>query len=178
MAREYLVVTIVGPDRRGIVEKITAVTLEYDANIEESKMARLGGEFAVIMLLSLPGENEDKLLTRLDTLKEHRLTITSRPTNLSRLEQLQGYVPYEISVLGADHEGIVHSVAQYITSERMNIETLDTHVSKAPITGTPLFSMHAVVQAPPELTLAQLRKKLAEIGDELGVDIEVKLPVS
>jgi len=174
MAREYLVVTIVGPDRRGIVEKITAVMLEYAANIEESKMARLGGEFAVIMLLSLPGEKENALLARLEALKEHGLTIISRPTNLSRLERFQGYIPYEISVLGADHEGIVHSVAQYITSERMNIEKLDTQVTKAPVTGVPLFSMHAVVQAPPELTLPKLRQKLAEVGDELCVDIEVK----
>jgi glycine cleavage system transcriptional repressor len=177
MAREYLVVTIVGPDRRGIVEKITAVMLEYAANIEESKMARLGGEFAVIMLLSLPGEKERELLAHLDTLNEHELTITSRPTSLSRLERFQGYVPYEISVLGADHEGIVHSVAQYITAERMNIEKLDTRVTQAPITGTPLFSMRAIVQAPPDITLPKLRYKLAEVGDELGVDIEVKLPV-
>ena len=178
MAREYLVVTIVGPDRRGIVEKITAVMVAYAVNIEESKMARLGGEFAVIMLLSLPGEKENELLASLDTLKEHELTIFSRPTNLSRLERFQGYVPYEISVLGADHEGIVHNVAQYITAERMNIEKLDTRVTKAPISGTPLFSMHAIVQAPPEITLTQLRQKLANVGDELGVDIEVKLPVS
>jgi len=174
MAREYLVITIVGPDRRGIVEKITAVMLEYAANIEESKMARLGGEFAVIMLLSLPGDKEQELLTHLDALNEQELTIISRPTNLSRLERFQGYVPYEISVRGADHEGIVHSVAQYISSERMNIEKLDTQVTQAPVTGTPLFSMHAVVQAPPELTLTQLTEKLAEVGDELCVDIEVK----
>jgi hypothetical protein len=38
--------------------------------------------------------------------------------------------------------------------------------------------MQATVQAPPELTLHQLRQKLAEVGDELGVDIEVKLPVN
>jgi glycine cleavage system transcriptional repressor len=178
MAREFLVVTIVGPDRRGIVEKITAITVEYAANIEESKMARLGGEFAVIMLLSLPGEKEEQLLASLDALHEQELTIISRPTNLSRLEQFQGYVPYEITVLGADHEGIVHSVAQYITSECMNIETLDTRVTPAPISGVPLFSMRAVVQAPPDLTLPKLRQKLTALGDELGVDIEVKLPVS
>jgi glycine cleavage system transcriptional repressor len=177
MAKEYLVVTVVGPDRRGIVEKITAVTLDYRANIEESRMARLGGEFAVIMLLSLPGEREEDLLIGLDRLKEYGLTIITRQTNLSRLERFQGYVPYEISVFGADHEGIVYSVARYLTSERMNIETMDTRVTQAPVSGTPLFSMQAIVQAPPELTISQLRQKLAEVGDELGVDIEVKLPV-
>ncbi|MBN1217930.1 MAG: transcriptional regulator [Anaerolineae bacterium] len=178
MAKEYLVVTVVGPDRRGIVEKISAVVLDYQANIEESKMARLGGEFAVIMLLTLPGEKEEALLTGLDRLKEYGLTVISRPTNLSRLERFQGYIPYEISVFGADHEGIVHRVAHYITVERMNIEKLDTQVSQAPVTGTPLFSMQATVQAPPDLTIGQLRQKLAELGDELCVDIEIKPLVS
>ena len=49
MPKEYLVVTTVGPDRRGMVEKITDVMVNHQANIEESRMARLGGEFAVIM---------------------------------------------------------------------------------------------------------------------------------
>ena len=35
--------------------------------------------------------------------------------------------------------------------------------------------MNAVVQAPPELTLPELREKLEDVGDELGVDIDVKL---
>ena len=178
MSKEYLVATVVGPDRRGIVEKISAVVLDHHANIEESRMARLGGEFAVIMLITLPGEKEEALLSGLDSLKEYSLTMITRPTNLSRLKRFQGFVPYEISVFGADHEGIVHSVAEYLTSERMNIETMDTHVSQAPVTGTPLFSMRATVQAPPELTLAQLRQNLAEVGDELGVDIEAKPLVS
>ena len=178
MAKEYLVTTVVGPDRRGIVEKITAVVSDNQANIEESRMARLGGEFAVIMLISLPGAKEEDLLAGLAQLKEQNLTVFTRPTNLSRLEKFQGFVPYEISVTGADHEGIVHSVARYLALERVNVETMDTRVTQAPITGTPLFSMHAIVQAPPELTLHRFRQKLAEVGDELGVDIEVKLPLN
>ena len=178
MAKEYLVITIVGPDRRGTVEKITAVMVDHQANIEESKMARLGGEFAVIMLLSLLSEQEEALLTGLGSLKAQGLTIISRPTSLSRLDMFRGFVPYEIHVFGADHEGIVYRVAHYLAAERVNIETMDTHVTKAPVTGTPLFSMQAMVQAPPDLSLSQLRHKLAELGDELCVDIEVRLPVS
>jgi glycine cleavage system transcriptional repressor len=178
MAKEHLVVTTVGPDRRGMVEKITQVMANNYANIEESRMARLGGEFAVIMLVSLPGEKEDTLLAGLETLKEHGLTVVTRPTNLSRLEKFQGFVPYEVSVVGADHEGIVHSVARYLASLQIQVETMDTHLTPAPITGTPIFSMHALVEAPPNVTLPILRRKLAEVADELGVDIEVKLPVS
>lgn len=178
MAKEYLVVTTVGPDKRGIVEKITEVVLSYGANIEESRMARLGGEFAVIMLLSLAGEKEDDLLAGLDTLHELGLTVVSRPTNLSRLEKFKGFVPYEISVVGADHEGIVHRVAHYLATEQIQVESMETRTTRAPTTGTPIFSMQAVVQAPPHLTLPQLRNKLHDLADELGVDIEAKLPVS
>jgi len=177
MAKEYLVVTTVGPDRRGMVEKITDVMVNHQANIEESRMARLGGEFAVIMLVSLPGEKEEVLLAQLNSLKESGLTVVSKPTNLSRLEKFQGYVPYEISVVGADHEGIVHSVAHYLFQEKIQVETMDTRVSKAPNTGTPIFSMRATVQVPPALSLSQLRHKLEDAGDQLGVDIEVKVPV-
>ena len=177
MAKEYLVVTTVGPDRRGVVEKITDVMVRHRANIEESRMARLGGEFAVIMLVSLPGNKEEALLDQLNALKEAGLTVISKPTNLSRLEKFQGYVPYEISVVGADHEGIVHSVARYLFQEQIQVETMDTRVSKAPTTGTPIFSMRATVQVPPTLSLGQLRRKLEDVGDELGVDIEVKVPV-
>ncbi len=177
MSRVYLVVTAIGRDKRGTVEKISGVVVEHHANIEESKMARLGGEFAAIMLLSLSDENQNKIITGLEGLQTHGLTITCRATDFSRLQKFKGYIPYEISVIGADHEGIVNRVARYLASEQINIEEMDTTVTHAPNTGTPLFAMTARVQAPPELSLGQLRNKLAKVGEELDVDIEAKVPL-
>lgn len=178
MARLYMVVTAIGRDRRGTVEMITDVVVEQFANIEESRMARLGGEFAVIMLLSLPDENLEKLEQNLEGLTDRGLMVITRKTDLARIEKFRGYVPYEISVIGADHEGIVNNVARYLASERINVEEMSTHVTNAPNTGTPLFSMNARVQAPAELTLNRLRQKLDEVGNELDVDIDVKVPLS
>lgn len=176
MAKEYLVLTAVGRDKVGTVEMITDLVASHSANIEESRMARLGGEFAIIMLLSLAAEKVQPLVNALPSLQEKELTATSKRTDLKRLSEFQGYVPYEISVIGADHEGIVYTVARYLAAEGINVEEMDTHVSPAPNSGTPLFSMSAIVQAPPNLTLRQLRHKLAEIGEEIDVDIEIKLP--
>ena len=81
-------------------------------------------------------------------------------------------------MVGADHEGIVHRVAHYLASEQIQVESMNTHTGRAPITGTPIFSMVAQVQVPPQLTLQTLRQKLLALGDELGVDIEVKLPTN
>ena len=55
-----LVLTLTGPDRIGIVEGVTKLLVDRDGNVEMSRMARLGGEFAILMLVSyrptrLPG---------------------------------------------------------------------------------------------------------------------------
>ena len=177
MPKEFLVVTIIGPDKRGLVAQLTEEIVAQRANIEESRMSRLGGEFAVIMLLSIAGEAKAELLIGLDKLNSERVQVFVKETDLSRLKVFEGFVPYEISVIGADHEGIVHNIAEYLAELRVQVEDMETHVTKAPITGTPLFSMYAELQAPPELPLKALRTKMEAIGDSLGVDIEVKLPV-
>ena len=53
--RRHLVMTFVGPDQIGIVDRVTRMILEYDGNVEESRMTRLGGEFAMLLLISVPG---------------------------------------------------------------------------------------------------------------------------
>ena len=50
------VLTLTGPDRVGVVKKLTEVLLEHKGNVEASRMAHLGGEFAVLMLVSMPAE--------------------------------------------------------------------------------------------------------------------------
>ncbi len=175
MKRTYLVVTLIGSDKRGIVADVTEAVDDQRASIEESRMTRLGGEFAIIMLITVSAERKESCCAALKKFGEQGLTVSCRETTLSRPEKFQGFVPYEVSVWGADHSGIVHAVAEYLTDQNIQVEDVETHVTKAPITGTPLFSMNAIVQVPPELTLPELREKLEDVGDELGVDIDVKL---
>jgi glycine cleavage system transcriptional repressor len=176
MTREYLVVTAVGRDKPGTVETLTDIAVAGRANIEESRMARLGGEFAVIMLLSHPSEAARELIENFNGLHKKGITVTTHATDLARLNSLQGYVPYEMSVFGADHEGIVNQVARYLASQQINVESMETHVTNAPNTGAPLFSMHAQIQAPPEISLKKLRQSLLELGDEMDVDIDIWVP--
>ncbi len=174
MSKKYFVVTIVGPDQRGLVARITEEIVAQGANIEESRMSRLGGEFATLMLLSLANGDSQKLLSGLERLNSGQVKVFFKETTLARLKVFEGFMPYEISVVGADHEGIVHRVAEYLAELRCQIDDMETRVSPAPVTGTPLFSMDAEIKAPPGITLAQLRHKLEALGDPLNVDIEVK----
>ena len=47
-SQEYLVITANGEDRVGLVEKFTNRILDAGCNIEASRMAVLGGQFAIL----------------------------------------------------------------------------------------------------------------------------------
>src|SRR5689334_2997987 len=97
-----IVLTLTGPDRIGIVEEVTRLLLERGGNVEMSRMARLGGEFAILLLASLPAEGAAGLEEGLGglTARGYKVTI-SRPER-ARAEIPAGWLPYEIEVQGAD----------------------------------------------------------------------------
>ena len=173
MTKNALVITATGPDKPGLVEQVTEVVGEHDGNVEASRMARLGGEFAMLMLVCAPGGHIDALRKALSGLRQRELQVVTRLTSGGNMEQYAGHIPYEIRFRGADHEGIVHSVTHYLASQDINIETLNTNVRKAPMTGTPLFEMDAVVLVPGSFNFHDLREALEEVGDQSGVDAEI-----
>ena len=75
--RSTIVFTLTGSDRVGIVEEVTGVLLGLGGNIETSRMARLGGEFAMLVLLSLPAEKVGELDGALAYLTEHGYKVTT-----------------------------------------------------------------------------------------------------
>jgi glycine cleavage system transcriptional repressor len=168
----HLVLTVNAPDRPGIVRRLTEGIVRQGGNIEEARMARLGGEFAAILLVAVPETNRTALEAELVGLERENLRVTIRPTTAAA-EAFRGYVPYQLELSGADNQGILHEVADFLAGEGINIDSLDTEVTNAPITGVALFSMRAELQAPPTTSFGELRRKLEEIADELGVDIEV-----
>jgi len=171
--KTYLVVTITCPDRPGVVERITEVLVEQAANWEESRMARLGGDFAGIVLISVAPEKVESLAAALRALGDEQMTVVVKPTQPAE-DTLAGGTLYDLRLTGADHEGIVHRVSAYLASQGINVETMETDVVPAPVTATPLFQMEAQIKVPARLGVADLQGNLDRIGEELGVDIEVR----
>lgn len=170
--QKHLVITLTGPDRVGIVEYITKIILDYDGNVEAGRMSRLGGEFAVLMMVAVPEQNLEGLREGIRGLREEGFNITTRQTERGHSAKYVGWMPYHVKVNGADHEGIIHHITRYLAKNGINIETMDTGMFLAPMSGIPLFTMAAIVVAPPELT-PDWRDELEALGDDLNVDIEV-----
>ena len=171
--RKQMVLTAVGRDRPGIVEEFTKLILHYDGNIEASRMVRLGGDFAMLIFVSAP---EDRVYELRRAVEELHYTKFDVLTRLSEVDE-ESDDPHErrctITVLGADHMGIINQVAQYLSEQGISLESMHTEVSAAPMSGTPLFTMSAEVVVPPRLEVDDLREAMEFIGDEMSVDTKV-----
>jgi glycine cleavage system regulatory protein len=171
--KAYLVATITCPDQPGIVEQITKVLVEHSANWEESRMARLGGDFAGIIRIGVPVDQAEVLAERLRALGDDRRTVTVKRTGGDESASREGQL-LRLRLTGADHEGIVHTVSAYLASRGINVETMETEVTHAPVTASPLFHMSADIKVPFGLPRGELQEHLHRIGAELGVDIEIQ----
>ncbi len=167
------VLTLTGPDRIGIVDDLTGLLLENGGNVETSRMTRLGGEFAVLMLVKMPADRYAGLEQGLEELKSRGYAISTAPVERAHAEVPPGWMSYRVQVDGADHEGIIHEVAHYLSERGINIESVDSESAPAPTSGVPLFSMSAVVSVPPHLSGSGWEARLQEIGAQRNLDIRV-----
>ena len=173
MARTSIVLTLTGKDRIGIVEEVTKLLLDLGGNVETSRMARLGGEFAILMLASMPGEQLASLARNIGQLTSQGYKITTSQTAQIYAETHPEGLLHQVEIHGADHEGIVHGIAHYLSQRNINIESMDTGTTRAPVSGTPLFTMSALVAVPESLRNEDWEGELKQVADHLNMEIKV-----
>ena len=166
---DHLVITASGEDKVGLVDRLSSKITESGCNIEESRMAVLGGQFALIMLLSGPWHALSRFEGQMESLgSQLGLTIIHKRTQ--RRERTQPVIPYRVEVVAMDHPGIVHSLAGFFSRNGINIEELQTDTYPAPHTGTPMFSVTMTVGIPADAHIPTLRGNFLDYCDDLNLD--------
>ena len=164
-----IVISALGSDRPGIVEALSGAVLAAEGNILDSRMTILGGEFAVLMLVSGEDSNIDALLSQREALEQAlKLTLTMKRTNSA--SGRPAALPYQVEVVSLDHPGIVHDIANFFSSRSINIDELSTGTYAAPHTGTPMFSLSMHLSVPAQESTARLRDAFIEFCDERNLD--------
>jgi glycine cleavage system transcriptional repressor len=172
MAKAYAVFSAIGADRVGIVDDISGLVSEGGGNIEESKMAVLGSEFAVMMLVSMEAQALEALIARTGEIEGRlALKIGVKPTLEGGSEGLERGRPYSLETVSLDGKGIVHSVSAVLRKYGINIEDLETRTDRAPLTGAPLFRMKANVVLGEGVAISALRRELEELQAAQDLDI-------
>lgn len=168
-----LVITASGEDKVGLVDRLSARIHESGCNIEESRMAVLGEQFALIMLISGPWNALAKLETQLEPLGE-QLGLTIVPKRTRQREQAKPTVPYRVEVVAMDHPGIVRKLAAFFARGDINIEELHTSTYPAPHTGTPMFSVEMTVGIQADIHIPTLRGDFLDYCDDLNLDATIE----
>jgi glycine cleavage system transcriptional repressor len=165
----YLVISAIGADRPGIVNALSSNILEHNCNIVDSRMTVLGGEFAIIIMVSGSWDKVAKLEGTLPAL-EGKLGLTIITKRTEQRSTQGKMLPYMIEVISMDHEGIVYNVAEFFSSRNINVEDLSTGSYYAAHTGTPMFNMNMIISIPADIQLGDLREQFTEFCDSLNLD--------
>jgi glycine cleavage system regulatory protein len=166
--KSYLVMTVLGNDRPGLVSSLADTVASHGGNWLESRMARLAGQFAGIVRIECPSETADALINELQTPGNSGLTI------LAVRQQAQEPLPRRtlaVEVVGNDRPGIVRELSAAVASSGGNIEELTTGLESAPMSGQPMFRAHGVISIPENAEPAALTAAIESLGNDLTVDI-------
>jgi len=177
--KQYAVLTAVGADRPGLVDAISKFILDNGCNIDDSRMAVLGGEFAMLILIDGETGAIEKVLSGTGAASEKSgLAVQCHRTRAPGESAQSGTIPYRLDAYSMDHPGIVQRLASYLAERKINIRALDTRLTHAPVTGLPLFSLHAIVDVPSHENVMELRQSLEAIGAQQNIDIVIKPDVA
>jgi glycine cleavage system regulatory protein len=165
-----LVLTLIGKDRPGLVEAISQVISDHDANWEPSHMARMGGRFAGILQVVVAQEKSAPLAASLEKLGPCGLRVIVEDDVEAAEPQGQAYW---IELIGSDQPNIVRDISKALASREVTVLELNSDLSDAPVAGGRLFKLQASIRCPSSLSGDDLRESLEELANSLMVDIRI-----
>lgn len=175
MTTEYLALCAMAPDRPGLVRELTEFIGERGVNIDDSRMAILGGEFAMTLLLSGPKDAIEKVERDVTAFEErsHSKTLLRRTKSPEehRRGELRGFV---VTAESFDREGIVRAIAAALHDLGANVVSLETTQWNAPFTGATLFRIELAAEVPRTTSINAVRAKMDDVATSENLDIEVR----
>ncbi len=168
-----LVMTVIGADRPGLVQLIAARVADHGGNWLESRMCRLGGQFAGILRVEVAQERRDELVNNLRTLEVDGLRVIIHAEGSVSVAPGRGSLVH-VEIVGHDRPGILRSVSGVFAAHGVNVEELASERVSAPMDGGTLFQARATVLVPANVKVATVRTELEKIASDLMVDVKLE----
>lgn len=165
-----IVMSVIGPDRPGLVEMVASTVKSAGGNWLESRMCHLGGQFAGILRVQAAEGREQELLAAVALLEAKGLSVVVKEGGDSGVGASCVEVA-TIEIVGADRPGIVSQISNAFAKRMVNVEDLSTGCRSAPMSGEVLFEAKARVCIPEDCDVADLRRDLELIAADLMVDV-------
>jgi len=161
--------TVIGRDRPGLVDSVAQVVAAHSGNWLESRMSRLGGQFAGILRVQVPVERQAALEEALRELATSGLAVVVyRDDSVAALPAGKGTV---LEVVGQDRPGIIRQISHALAEFGVNVEELESECGSAAMSGEAIFKARFHVSIPPTCKLEVLRQRIERIAADLIVDV-------
>ncbi len=174
---EQLVISAIGTDRPGIVNEISHLITRNKGNIDDSRMTVLGGEFAIILLISAITADLDNIAQILEQQSSVlKLNIISKRAGKEVLEEQfsDNRIPYIVEVLAIDNPGIVYKLADFFSRQQINIQSMQTNRYPAPHTGTLMFAIDMIITIPQRINISELRDDFLDLCEDMNLDASIE----
>ncbi len=171
---ENLVMTVIGPDRPGLVQRVAQRVADHGGNWLESRMSHLGGQFAGILRVEVARERADELASAIKGLTAEGLQVVLHREGASA--EAAPALEATIELVGQDRPGILRAVSGVFAAHAVNVEELSSERVSAPMGGGTLFQAKATVAVPSREVLAAVRLDLEKIAADLVIDLTIDPP--
>jgi glycine cleavage system regulatory protein len=168
--KTYLVLTIIGEDKPGIVGSLAKIIADHSGSWLESSMSQLAGKFAGILRVSVDENQSEALVNSLKGLSDELRLIIER-VSYDEIDAKHQII--ELSLLGNDRPGIIKEISKTVTELSVNFEQLNTECMPAPMAGDILFKASASLKVPDGLSIDVLQQALENLADDLIVEIKL-----
>jgi glycine cleavage system regulatory protein len=163
-----IILTVVSPDRTGLVKLLSDVIVKHEGSWGQSSMANLAGQFAGILLVSVDEANLPALNKDLKSLSKQDMMVTISESGIVVEADLQ---VVWLEITGHDQPGIIHEVASACSDLGANLLSLETEVVSGSMSGEAMFIASAELQLPAQLDPEDVREALEQLSDDLMVDL-------
>lgn len=170
-AMPQLIINAIGPDRPGIVGQLTGDLHGAGANVLDSRMVNLRGQFAIILLIEADEAQVVKIRATLPPSAQAMGLQVNLTDGRSASAPVKG-IPFRLKTYSLDQPGIVHRVSDLLRQHGVNIEELSAKQESAPFAGDPLFQMEMRVTVPASMSIQDLRASLQALSNSLNCDID------
>lgn len=171
---QHVVLSLSGADRVGIVQGFTKTALQHGANVEETRMARLGGEFCIIGMLSIPAATEVGVVGSAfeKAFPDFHVSCrkTSSPEDVAAVAETKGHQLWEVELEGPDSLGIVAGVTEALVKTGSNIHEMETETTQAPFAGFSLFKLRTTFAVDPA-HIEEVAKAMSAVEEKFGLSV-------
>ena len=167
-----LVMTVIGPDRPGLVSALSNAIAAGDGNWLDSRMANLAGRFAGILLLEVPSARVADMRAALQHLEGMGLRIVVEQSAVEAAPADSARV-LKLELIGHDRPGIVRDISRVLADQQVSISDFHTARSSSSFSGDAMFKATALLRLPADLDENALRLSLESLANELMVDLNM-----